>query len=275
MKRMEDLKQAYETLGLQEDASREQVEQRYYLLLKKARSKQSNLDEINTAYKRIIGYESEKASPAVKQGKADYFFYYYKWHVLGAVILILVILFTAKGMIDRRNEEAAKPPLDLAVTVFGDFFTTETGNPKLSQHLLSLVPEWKRIDVGVTYVPTEMRSQQDMALQQKAMLTIMTEKMDLMILDERNFDMLAKQGGFVPLDTLPFWSELQRSPDRIRSALAQEERNARPYGVDITDHPVFQDVQLGQPSARKILALRLEPAHPDNARKMMELLTAL
>ncbi|WP_123039273.1 hypothetical protein [Cohnella candidum] len=266
---MDELKQAYETLGLSETASREEVEQRYFLLLKKARSKQTNLDEINRAYNKIVGFESEKASPLEKQSKTSYFFYYYKFHLLAVIIVILVAIFSIKGYVDRKNEEANKPPLDLEVTVFGSFYSTDDSANLLSQNLLRLEPEWKRIDVGVSYIPKEMQSQQDMAMQQKGMLTIMTEKMDLLILDEKNFEQLAKQKAFVPLDSLPLWKDLKSNTDRIRSALAEQDTTAHPYGIDITDSAVFSGSQIDAPGERKILAMRAELPHKDKALDLM------
>ncbi|WP_276355544.1 hypothetical protein [Cohnella caldifontis] len=271
---MDDLKKAYETLGLPEDASREQVEQRYFLLLKKARSRQVELDEINRAYKQIIGHEAEKDAPQEKQSKLSYFFYYYKIHVIAAILIILVTAFTVKGCIDRKNEEANKPPLDVTVTMYGNYFSFDGSDPKLSENLLRLMPEWKRIDVGIAYVPREIKSQEDMAMQQKAMLTLMTEKLDLMVLDEPNFDLLAKQGAFLPLDSLSDWPELNIDASRVRSAVAEETTAERPYGVDMTGNPVFQGSIAENSGEKTILAIRAQPAHPEKAERLFRLLVS-
>lgn len=270
---MDDLKQAYEKLGLPEDATREQVEQRYFLLLKKARAQHTDLDDITQAYKTIVGFESEKASPAEKQGKLAYFFYYYKIHVIVALIVVIVAVMTVKGIVDRRNEEANKPPLDLSVTVYGNFFSIESTEPNLSKNMLALVPEWKRIDVGMSYVPREVASQQDIAMQQKAMLLLMTEKSDLMILDELNFDQLAAQDAFVPLDTLSLWPEWEKNPSAIRSAVLKDSGEKHPYGIEITESGIFKGTSMEPSTERKFLAMRVEPEHRDQALKMMQLLT--
>jgi hypothetical protein len=267
---MDDLRQAYEKLGLPEDATREQVEQRYFLLLKKARSKQVELDEINSAYRQIIGHELEKDAPKEKQSKLSYFFYYYKFHVIAAIVILLVATFTIKGCIDRRNEEASKPPLDVTVTLYGNYFSMEMSDPKLSENMLRLMPDWKRIDVNVAYVPKEIRSQEEMALQQRAMIQLMTEKMDLLILDEDNFNLLAKQGAFAPLDSLGFWPELQNDGSRILSATLEEATTERPYGIDITGNSVFAGSVADGTRERTILAMRAEPAHPEKAEQLMK-----
>jgi hypothetical protein len=282
---LDDLKQAYETLGLPENADREQVENRYFLLMKKARARQQRssdaassdegleIETINRAYNRILGHESDKEATEPKQSKSAYFFYYYKFHVLITIVALILIVFTVKGVVDRRNEEASKPPLDLAVTVFGNFFTTDA--PRLSQNLNAQAPEWKRIDVNLVTIPKEMQTQQDMALQQKGMLTLMTEKMDLLILDERNFQELAKQGVFMPLDDFKQWPGMQKNPNRIRTALANEETSAHAYGIDITGSSVFGGTQIAQLGEKQIVAVRAEPAHKDKALRMLQALTLL
>lgn len=279
---MDELKQAYEKMGLPEDASREQVEQRYFLLMKKSRSRQQrevdqpaddelDIDAINRAYNRILGYEAEKEGTGEKQTKAGYFFYYYKFHTIAVIVALVLIILTVKGIVDRHNEEAHKPPLDLAVTVYGNFFGTDAD--RLSQNLLHKIPQWKRIDINVNTIPKEIKSQQDMALQQKGMITLMTDKMDLLIVDESNFETLAKQKVFMPLDRTPFWPELQKHPERIRNALADEETVSHPYGVDITGNDVFSGTQVGAFGEKQILAVRFAPAHQDKAFRMLQALT--
>lgn len=271
---MEDLKQAYAVLGLPEDATREQVEQRYYLLLKKARSGKVNLEEINRAYNLIIGIESEKDAPQEKQGKISYFFYYYKYHVIISLIVLIVTGVTIKGCIDRKIEEANKPPLDLKVLVYGNFYSPENRDDQLSGNLLSLMQDWQRIDVDMAYIPKEITNPQDVALQQKGMVILATEKMDLMIIDEHYFDLLSRQGAFVPLDTLSIWPKLAQLDDRLVEAESEELPGLHPYGIDITDSPVFENTQTGMNQERKILVMRVEPPHPDKSEALIEQVAA-
>lgn len=274
MNALDELKQAYAILELPEDATRDQVEQRYYLLLKKARSKQVDLAEINRAYNLIVGHESEKASPQEKQSKTSYFFYYYKFHVIAAVIILLVAVFSVKGCIDRKNEEARKPPLDMTVTVFGNFYSADNTDKQLAANLLALMPDWKRIDVTVAYVPKDLTNPQDMALQQKGMLIMATEKMDLMILDRHNFDMFSRQGAFVPLDSLDIWPDLQGLSDRMLNSQTEDDPSSRPYGIDISGNPAFKGTNVELTKESMILALRTNSPHPDKSLQLMKSLAA-
>jgi hypothetical protein len=275
---MEELNKAYEILGLPQTASREDVENRYFLLLKKARSQQNrsnpndhneaalDLEHINRAYKLIIGVETEKSSTLEKQGKVAHFFYYYKFHVIAAILLIIVVGFFTKQTIDKRNAEANLPPANLSISLFGNFYAVDAA--VLEKNLLSFVPEWKRIKTTVSYLPREIKSQQDMALQQKSVLNLMTEHSELYILDETSFASLVNQHVFQKLDTLDGWSSLQAAPDRIRTVRTDEDTSAQPYGIDITGSPAFKGLEMN--GERQILAVRAKNDKWPETRKLME-----
>lgn len=276
---MEELKKAFEILGLPEDASREQVENRYFLLLKKARARQNRADqsennsesthdlsEINRAYKLIIGAETEKGGTVEKQGKIEHFFYYYKFHVIAAILVILVGGYLIKQTIDQKNAEANLPPANLSVTVFGNFYLADMNI--LEKNLLTFVPEWQRIKTTLSYVPREIQSQQDMALQQKSILNLMTERSELYILDEINFNTLVKQQVFQKLDELEGWGSVPAPKDRIISAKAEEDTGEHPYGINITGSPAFKGVDMG--GEHQILAVRAAPEKWNDTRKLLE-----
>jgi len=260
----DELKKAYEKLGLPEDATREQVENRYFILLKRARSEQSRTDsgeddgesldlkEINRAYNIVIGIESEKISTVEKQTKLGHFFYYYKFHVIIGIIILLVAGYSIKEGIDKRREAANTPPANLTVSVFGNFYFADT--ELLEQNMLKLVPEWQRIATSLVYNPPEVRSEQDMALQQKSVLMLITERADLYITDEKNFDNLASQGAFVKLDDFVVKTGLSIPDTKIKKAKDEEEPSELAYGIDITGNPIFKGVEMT--GEREIVAIR-------------------
>lgn len=275
---MEDLKKAYEILGLPEDATREQVENRYFILMKRARSVQNRPDaiestntaldlaEVNRAYNLVLGIESEKTGTIEKQSKYAHFMYYYKFHLIFGILIILFAGYMIKENIDKRIAEAKLPPKELSVSVFGNFYFADVN--LLQQNMLKLIPEWKRIDTTLTFVPTEIKSEQDMAMQQKSMLNLMTEHPEIYILDAKNFGMLATQGAFKRLDKLEGWAALQVPPDKLRNAKAEEDTEALPYGIDITDNPVFQGIEMT--GERQIIAVRFSDENWNNTYKMLE-----
>ncbi|MFB9275331.1 hypothetical protein [Cohnella cellulosilytica] len=270
----EQMKKAYELLGLPEDATREQVENRYFILLKRARSEKTrseageedgetlNLTEINQAYNLIIGIESEKTVTVVKQSKIGHFFYYYKLHVIVGLLIVLVAGYMIKEGVDKRREAANTPPANLSVSVFGNFYFADT--ELLEQNMLNLVPEWQRIKTSLVYNPPEIQSQQDMALQQKSVLMLITEKDEVYVTDERNFESLAMQGLFVKLDEFAAKTGLTIPENLIRKARTEDDTADYAYGIDLTGHPIFNGVEVG--GERQIVGIRAPEDKWDDTR---------
>ncbi|WP_178019607.1 J domain-containing protein [uncultured Paenibacillus sp.] len=76
---MDDLKIAYEVLGLPENATKQQIENRYYVLVRKDRTRTLrnehdegpdstfNIGEVNQAYKMIMEFEHERMRAEYRQ----------------------------------------------------------------------------------------------------------------------------------------------------------------------------------------------------------------
>jgi hypothetical protein len=275
---LEDLKKAYDVLGLPEDATREQVENRYFILMKRARTGQSltqangsespapDLTEINRAYNLVLGVETEKISTIKKQTKLAHFFYYYRIHVIVGIIVILVAGYMIKDGIDKRRAAASLPPANLSVSIFGNFYFADVD--LLQKNMLKLVPEWKRIDTTLVFVPPEVKSPQDMAMQQKSVLVFMTEHSELYITDEKNFKSLAAQGAFIRLDEFEGSESLNVPPDKLLTARADGETGDHPYGIDVTGNPVFKGIELS--GEREIIAIRATKEKWPDTRKLLE-----
>ncbi|XID95968.1 hypothetical protein ACF3MZ_16265 [Paenibacillaceae bacterium WGS1546] len=281
----EKLKKAYEVLGLPEDATREQVEKRYYILMRKARSEQSransgddagetmNLSEINQAYNTVIGIDSEKIVTVEKPTKIGHFFYYYKVHVIIGLIVLIFAGFMIKEGVDKRREAANTPPANLSVSVFGNFYFADVDI--LQQNMLQLMPEWQRIKTTLVHNPPEIVSQHDIALQQKSMIMLMTEKDELYVLDKNNFESLAVQGVFVKLDAFAAATGIALPQDRLLFSRTEDDATDFPYGIDVTGHPVFEDVQM-TPDERQIIGIRAaEEKWDDTAALLAKLLESM
>jgi hypothetical protein len=275
---LEQLKKAYEILGLPDDATREQVENRYFILIKRARSDQSrhetsdnstiapDLAEVNRAYNLVLGIESEKTGTIKKQSKLAHFMYYYKLHLIVSIVVVLVAGYMIKEGIDKRNAAANLPPSSLSVSLFGNFYFVKADI--LEKNLLKLVPEWKRINTTLIYLPSEIKTPQDMAMQQKSVLLLMTESSELYILDAKNFSSLASQGVFKRLDGLDGWAALNVAPDQLRYAQTTEDTSPVPYGIDITGNPVFEGIDIS--GERQIVAVRSNEEKWNDTRKLLE-----
>ncbi|BBH18704.1 hypothetical protein Back11_00490 [Paenibacillus baekrokdamisoli] len=297
---MGDLKKAYELLGLQENADKEEVEKRYFILIRRTRSiKQReeaegqeelaapNIEEINRAYKLILAHNDEITKEAFNENaygkykkmagsaeKVDHFFSYYKFHLLGSIALILILIFGIKAYVDNRHEQAelAKlPPADVTVAFFGEYGNKSGSYPSsedikpMETALLSQFPEWKRVIAFITYVPSEMKSQQDSALIQKSMLDLMTNKTDMYIMDRVNFLKLAQDGALAPLD-----NKLDTAfKDKAVKAVNKDASNSEHiYGYDVSNSSLIKGLPiLGK---EYIAGIRFDAKKPDDATHFIE-----
>ncbi|REK77532.1 J domain-containing protein [Paenibacillus paeoniae] len=287
---MDDLKQAYKVLGLKEHAPKEEVEKRYSTLVRreKARSKSGDragdeeFGQMTNAYKLILASEDEKFTQAFNEkeygkyknmaGKAqklDHFWRYYKFHTLGAIALIGVIIYGIMSYIDHKEHErylASLPPMDLEVTFMGTFME-ESGQDKnlVVESLMEPFPEWKRVEYSTIFVP-----QDDMgryAYLQKALVTLMAEVPDLYLMDKYMFEWLGPQGALLPLDTRSELAAYGDSPAAL-SLQTDDDPEGSVYGIDLSKSQLFKDLPMMK--IELIAGVRANAKHPDNAVKFIE-----
>ncbi|MFS0724548.1 J domain-containing protein [Paenibacillus sp. 1P07SE] len=297
-----DLKQAYTTLGLNEGADKEAVEKRYTILMRQSRTQQRreeagetvvdkvDLDVVNQAYKLILAHENQKdldAFNADKYGrykgmadtaeKADHFFSYYRWHLIIGVVIIIGIIYGINGYMDRQEEkrlEALRPPIDLTFMLYGNYFLEDGGQDivPLEEAMLAYFPEWQRVRGVLTYLPGEQGSPQDAALVQKAMIMLMTEKSDVYLIDEHNFELLTRQGLLRPLDDqvagplAPYVTE-----DMLRTGFTEDDPEERVYGIRLGETELMQELPLYyQNMVAGVRAPHLDTEQPEHALLFLE-----
>lgn len=274
----QSLKQAYATLGLPEDAAKEVIDEKYFLLLKKGRHDKSiDLEAVSKAYKLIVSHELEKARAAYEEqhyrsplrSKLDHYWHYYKWHTIGAIVLIIAAVSIVNTALDKRAERIAQanlPPAALEVLFFGQFYNeAETVD---AEPVLRHFPDWPRVQIKVAYVPEEARSEFDMAMQQRSVITLMTEKPDLFIVDRVNFDRLAAQGAFLPLEE---WFDANLMTDSSRFVKGQREEDEKPrnFGIRIGADSLMQELGIADGGRERIAALRFDAANRENAERFV------
>lgn len=211
-----DLNEAYEIMGIPESSTREEVEQQYAVWVRKDRAaKRSGPDsdqevfdftKVNEAYRTILNHfyelddkEKPKRSPGIE--KLDHFWTYYKFHLFGALLLIGGIIYGINVYLDHKAEQeylASLPPAAATMMIYGDFYEPNIGDIEMS--ILNQKPDWERIVVNHTYLPAEITDSYGIALQQKAVVTLVTDRSDVYLIDHGNMQGLVNQGLFQPLD---------------------------------------------------------------------------
>ncbi|MBH5318265.1 J domain-containing protein [Paenibacillus sp. GSMTC-2017] len=271
---MDELKQAYKTMGLEEFATKDEVEKRYMTLLRRERTKTKHLEannltsseqsedqfkHITAAYRFILAHEDQKVmqefnekeygkykNMAGKAQKLDHFWRYYKLHTLGVVALIGIIIYAIVGYIDHREEQkylASLPPVDVSTIFYGMFMQPEgeTDLKAVSASMLKSFPEWKRIESSIIYVPGEDLNAY--AYLQKAMVTLMSEVHDVILMDKKMFDWIGGQSALLDLEGQ---SELAPwlAGEQARKLTVEGDTQERIYGFDLSGTQLSKDLRL-------------------------------
>lgn len=289
---MEELKLAYETMGLPENAAKEEVEKRYTTLMRKERARAQQLrhegkDEddgyfatITQAYRLILEYDAKKQADAFNEQeygkykkmagqaqKMDHFWRYYKFHTLGAIAAVALIIYGIFSFINYREEQerlANLPPADLTISFMGNYMLKEDAPKKepIETALLTAFPEWQRFITSVTMVPSD--EAQQFAYLQKAVLVLATEHPDVYIMDRNIFNWIGNQGVLLNLDT---YAEGELKPllkDGISMKLkTDEDPKEHVYGFDLTNSALVNDLPLYKTDM--IICIRADSKNLENA----------
>lgn len=289
---MEELKEAYKTMGLPELAPKEEVEKRYETLMRQARSRSKQSEQaddsfakVTQAYKLILEYEDRKVTEAFNEQeygkykkmagqaqKVDHFWRYYKFHTLGAIAAVALIIYGIMSYMDYRAEQerlANLPPVDLDVTFMGNFIMKEDA-PKeepLENALLAAFPEWKRFVTTLTYVPADEATQY--AYLQKAVLVLATENPDVYVMDSQIFNWVGNQAVLMNLDELAEGELKPLIKDGVAKKMkAAEDTEEHVYGFDLTDSALAGDLPLYHESL--IVGIRANAKNPDKAKAFIK-----
>ncbi|WP_068786117.1 molecular chaperone DnaJ [Paenibacillus phocaensis] len=293
----DNLKQAYELLGLPENASREKLEREFDILLRKSRSRHldpGEAEEIERkiqAYKRIFEAEEQRKIAELSQKryakwgkfagtaeKMDDFFRLYRTHVIIGLIAVVAIIFGTNAYLDHREEQkrlAALPPVDLSIMMVGNFMTDDQngGVEALEQAITAQIPGFKRVEVENVYLPPQGEAglgAADMAYQQKAMAMIATTSPDIYITDAPTFEWLSNGGAFLSLDDVAN-GELRSllTEDTLVKDVSDEDNAEHVYGIKVTDSTLVKELPLG--FTDMIISLRADTKNKDKAIEMMKI----
>ncbi|MBY0013356.1 hypothetical protein [Paenibacillus typhae] len=256
----EKLKQAYERLGLSENVSREEINKRFDLLLKRRKSKakdeeRSAPEEDFQAFKFILDtLDKQEIDEAEQQRLAKYgkfsgtaskwerFFRLYRTHVIVSVIVVIVLAVAGNAIynnVQHRKYLASLPPLDAKIMFLGNFGVQDPDGQTadLDAAIIAQYPEWKRVESNMIYLPRtgEGADSFDMNYMQKAVVELAANHPDIIILDEATLEWIGGQDGFQDLSAIVESGSVDKDDPRLKWGTNPESGKEELYGVDITD----------------------------------------
>jgi len=281
---MIDRKEACKILGLAANASKNDIERRYTIILKKYRmasaegqesSEAVNIDEVTNAYSLLMGYiepqsEAELKAPnpllkkvGIDEKKAGNFFHYYKIHIIVGIIALIVIATTIRGCVTRVD-----PDFNLAY--LGQLYFSETDI--LKETIKKEIPEITEPGFDGAYLGSgdSADGQQEYAMQMKAMVLFAAADVDLFILDKENFERYAEQGAFISLDEIAPRLGIDEEKTKSYTAKSEEDTSEHIYGIDVSTSQVLKESNIQ--GEIMIAAIPVRAKWPDKAEKVIELL---
>lgn len=276
---MMDLKEAYQILGLPEDAAIDEVEKKYELFLRKGKSAPESvqISRINQAYRMIKDHEYNMAIQESNKGKSprqeawEHFWYHYKGYVIGGIITAVLVGLIVYSIVDRvreQNELADLPPAALDVMIYGDFAYPNL--VQLENRLLGAGPsDWERVRVVFSFFPLEASDPYAIAAQQKSVLELLSARPDLFLSDADNFERLYKQGAFQPLNEE--WEQALVSAFGRDNLIYRKnaEGQERLYGIIVTESPLLERIFVEEDKTI-LLSMGVEAANLENVSLILQ-----
>lgn len=281
MNEKEKLKQAYEKVGLPENVSKEEINKRFDLLLKRRRSKSSDDEERSApeenfqAFKFILdSMDQQEIQEAEEQRLAKYgklsgaaskwerFMRLYKTHMIVSIIIIIVLAVGGNSLYNNwqhRKYLASLPPVDAEIMLLGNFGTQDPDGKTddLEAAILAQYPEWKRVEVSIVYLPqTGPESNTfDMNFLQKAVVELAANHPDILLLDEATLEWIGGQDGFGNLEAIVADGSIAKDDSRLKWGKDEESGQDELYGVDITDSAFVNALPLNHSTNNIIIGV--------------------
>ncbi len=303
-----DKKEARKILGVSKETSRNDIERKFSILLKKQRmvkehpadeaeqasgevrddgdkQEEYSFEQVTQAYNILMGYEvpvkeepSSKAAPLFKRAgidekKARNFFYYYKYHMLAVIVAVISIVLIIRGCVNRVDS-------DFTIAFIGEISYSETD--KLRIAIKEKIPEITEPGFDGAFISENDRSEQQYAMVMKATVLFAAGEVDVFILDKASFEKYAKLGAFMSLDEIApklgvdmekskeYIVKVEDSNDISSEETANEPAEEHLYGIDITKSMALKD--SGIFGIEMIAALHVSGKQQDKAVKLLQFL---
>ena len=196
--------------------------------------------------------------------KLSYIFYYYKWHMLGVIILLFIIGSFIKSMSEYRE-----PYLQIAIVNADQ--TADFDSPIREYELTTDIDKDKeemRYDSSYVFMTGNGSNGFDAQQVQKLFAATSAGMLDIIVCDEKSYEWISQMGYFRDLSDVFTAEELASYGDRIRKAEVESDLDgtiASEYAaIDVTDSPKLK-AWGWYPEGKIYVGLVMESEHIDRA----------
>ncbi len=283
-------------------STKDDIEKKYDVILKKYRQMKNDgtlteeakedFQKKTDAYRILMGYEVEEpkeqkketyvdktfAKAGIDTKKVDNFFHYYKYHILVALVAVIIIASTVYSIVTKVEP-------DITIGILGEVHEQATDTFK--QKITKSLPEIKEVGLENVMLSDRINDPNSTAYIQKAMIVFAASDTDVFLLSKYVFDQYASDGAFMALDdvardfkidvkssdylklkVVEEWNNPQEPKDK-RTVKSYKDAEPKLYGIDVTNSKFFKDVDVLGPE--KILAVRAEPENFELIKKLVKL----
>lgn len=259
---------------------------------KSQRSLEQDFDQITQAYNVLMGYEvaikeepPSKAAPllnkvGINEKKTKNFFFYYKYHILVAILAIIAVVLTIRGCVNRVEND-----FNLA---FIGRFNYSNATDDLTASIKANIPEILEPGINGAYIADDNFGEQQYAMEMKATVLLVAGDIDVFIMDKACFERYVEQGAFLNLDEIAprlgvnmednkeFIARIEDDTQETEDGLPENSDSAHMpqeehlYGIDVSNSSVLG--QSGVIGGEMIASIYVGSEQIDKAEKLIKLL---
>ena len=197
-----DRNDALEILGLSTDATANEIEHRFAIMVKRLKDSpdRTEMDKVSEAYDFLTGRIVVQEPPDPRDDRVVFGMTIRKWKhfweyertktlfILGLSVAVFSILYTI----------ITNTPPDFTFTTIGDITISE--DTLFQSFVAAQMPEVKKAQTDGAYISTSGEGETDTVGVQKAFVLIAAGTLDVVALDEVQFTRYGSQGAYLSLD---------------------------------------------------------------------------
>lgn len=204
--------------------------------------------------------------------KIEHIIYYYKWHIIIGIIIILVLGYTVQSFLERdKNIPLMTFSLQGPATMDNEkkFNWEQIMTERIVQDEIDEIDKKVRVDFYA--INLEYPNEYSEANIQKLITHSAVGELDIVCLDEAFYIQQAKAGAFFPLDTIPeIASIIDSHKDNMVELTVEDESEKHIYGMKADEINFFEE--LGYDTKGKIIGISVSTHRMDYCIETLKLI---
>lgn len=199
-----------------------------------------------------------------KKKKIEHIWYYYKIHIIVSIIILVVLVQTITGIINRKTSILGVDLIGTAIasdkvaSMEKDATTALTSNVK------------EQVDINFLQYDKKGDTTMNSATRDKLTVTIAAGDLDVVVMDKDMFLDCMSQGYFLKLNDIKELSDLEKSGYQFVKGQSKEQGDSSEYiyGIDIDKCPALKSLSFS--NGNKVIGIIANTKRKDTAVKFIQ-----